>query len=76
MWKEERAMLILPRKKGTLLIENEVEITVLVVESDRGRLAIQALRSVTILRGELKVVVRKTADEDASQLELLGTLKE
>lgn len=76
MWKEERAMLILPRKKGALLIENEVEITVLVVESDRGRLAIQALRSVTILRGELKVVVRKTADEDASQLELLGTLKE
>jgi len=76
MWKEERAMLILPQKKGALLIENEVEITVLVVESDRGRLAIQALRSVTILRGELKVVVRKTADEDASQLELLGTLKE
>lgn len=69
-------MLILPRKKGALLIENEVEITVLVVESDRGRLAIQALRSVTILRGELKVVVRKTADEDASQLKLLGTLKE
>ena len=48
-------MLILQRKEGeSLLIGDEVEVTVLSVEAGRARLAIQAPRSVTILRSELK----------------------
>ena len=69
-------MLILQRKEGeSLLIGDEVEITVLAVEA---RLAIQAPRSVTILRSELKVAAdanREAADEEVSPLELLGVLK-
>ena len=73
-------MLILQRKEGeSLLIGDEVEITVLSVEAGRARLAIQAPRSVTILRSELKVAAdanREAADEEVSPLELLGILKE
>ena len=43
-------MLILQRKEGeSLLIGDEVELTVLAVEAGRVRLAIQAPRSVTIV---------------------------
>lgn len=73
-------MLILQRKEGeSLLIGDEVEITVLSVEAGRARLAIQAPRSVTILRSELKVAAqanREAADDELSPLELLGVLKE
>lgn len=73
-------MLILQRKEGeSLLIGDEVEITVLSVEAGRVRLAIQAPRSVTILRSELKVAAqanREAADEKISPLELLGVLKD
>ena len=72
-------MLILQRIDGeSLLIGDEVEITVLSVEAGRARLAIQAPRSVTILRSELKVAAdanREAADEEVSPLELLGVLK-
>lgn len=72
-------MLILQRKEGeSLLVGNEVEITVLTVEAGRVRLAIQAPRSVTILRSELKVAAqtnREAAAEEVSPLELLGVLK-
>lgn len=73
-------MLILQRKEGeSLLIGDEVEVTVLAVEAGRVRLAIQAPRSVTILRSELKRAVqtnREAAEEEVSPLELLGVLKE
>lgn len=73
-------MLILQRKEGeSLLVGDEVEITVLAVEAGRVRLAIQAPRSVTILRSELKVAAdanREAAEEEVSPLELLGILKE
>lgn len=73
-------MLILQRKEGeSLFIGDEVEITVLGVESGRVRLAIQAPRSVTILRSELKVAAqtnREAAEEETSPLELLGMLQE
>lgn len=73
-------MLILQRKEGeSLLIGDEVEITVLSVEAGRARLAIQAPRSVTILRSELKVAAqanREAADEKAFPLELLDILKD
>lgn len=72
-------MLILQRKEGeSLLIGEEIEVTVLAVESGRARLAIQAPRDVTILRSELKVAAeanREAADEEVSPLELLGVLK-
>lgn len=73
-------MLILQRKEGeTLLIGDEIEVTVLSVEAGRVRLAVQAPRDVTILRSELKVAAqanREAADEAVSPLELLGVLKE
>ena len=73
-------MLILQRKEGeSLLIGDEVEVTVLAVEAGRVRLAIQAPREVPILRSELKAAAqtnREAADEEASPLELLGVLKE
>ena len=72
-------MLILQRKEGeSLLIGDEVEITVLSVEAGRARLAIQAPRSVTILRSELKVAAdanREAAAEEVSPLDLRGVLK-
>lgn len=72
-------MLILQRKEGeSLLIGDEIEVTVLAVESGRARLAIQAPRDVTILRSELKVAAeanREAADDEISPLELLGVLK-
>ena len=73
-------MLILQRKEGeSLLVGEEIEITVLAVEAGRVRLAIQAPRNVTILRSELRVAAqanREAADEEVSPLELLGVLKE
>lgn len=72
-------MLILQRKEGeSLLIGNEVEVTVLSVEAGRVRLAIQAPRSVTILRSELKVAAQanqEAANDEVSPLELLDALK-
>ena len=48
-------MLILQRKAGeSLLIGEEIEISVLSVEAGRVRLAIEAPKSVPILRSELK----------------------
>lgn len=73
-------MLILQRKEGeSLLLGENIEITVLAVEAGRVRLAIQAPRNVTILRSELRVaaeVNREAADEEISPLELLGVLQE
>lgn len=73
-------MLILQRKEGeSLLIGEEVEVTVLAVEAGRVRLAIQAPREVPILRSELKAAAqtnREAADEEVSPLELLNALKE
>ena len=73
-------MLILQRKAGeSVFIGEEIEVSVLSVDAGRVRLAIQAPRSVTILRSELKVAAqtnREAADEEASPLELLGVLKE
>ena len=72
-------MLILQRKEcESLLIGDEVEVTVLAVEAGRVRLAIQAPRDVTILRSELKVAAqanREAADEEVSPLELLDALR-
>lgn len=71
-------MLILQRKAGeSLLIGEDVEISVLSVEAGRVRLAIDAPKSVSILRSELKNAAatnREAADEAASPLMLLDVL--
>ena len=72
-------MLILQRKAGeSLFIGDEIEVSVLSVEAGRVRLAIDAPKSVSILRSELKIAAdtnREAADEEVSPLELLGVLK-
>ena len=73
-------MLILQRKEGeSLLIGDEIEISILSVEAGRVRLAIEAPKSISILRAELKKaaeVNREAADEEVSPLALLGMLPE
>lgn len=73
-------MLILQRKAGeSLTIGDEIEISVLSVEAGRVRLAIQAPKSVPILRSELKIaaeVNREAAGEEVSPLALLDVLRD
>lgn len=73
-------MLILQRKAGeSLMIGEEIEVSVLSVEAGRVRLAIRAPKSVPILRSELKTaaeVNREAADEEASPLALLDVLRD
>ena len=73
-------MLILQRKAGeSVMIGDEIEISVLSVEAGRVRLAIQAPKSVSILRSELKTaaeVNREAAGEEASPLALLDVLRD
>lgn len=73
-------MLILQRKAGeSLLIGDEIEVSILSVEAGRVRLAIEAPKAVQILRKELKnaaEVNREAAGEEVSPLALLDVLKE
>ena len=73
-------MLILQRKAGeSLMIGEEIEVSVLSVEAGRVRLAIQAPKSVPILRSELKIaaeVNREAAGEEISPLALLDVLRD
>ena len=73
-------MLILQRKAGeSLAIGDEIEISILSIEAGRVRLAIQAPKSVSILRSELKIaaeVNREAAVEEASPLALLDILRD
>lgn len=73
-------MLILQRKEGeALFLGDDIEITVLSVDGGKVRLAIQAPKSVPILRSELKIAAatnREAADETSSPLSLLDALKE
>ena len=73
-------MLILQRKAGeSLFIGDEIEVSVLSVEAGRVRLAIDAPKSVSILRSELKIAAdtnREAADEEVSPLTLLDVLRD
>lgn len=73
-------MLILQRKAGeSVFIGEEIEISVLSVDAGRVRLAIQAPKSVAILRSELKSAAatnREAAGEGVSPLALLDALRE
>lgn len=73
-------MLVIGRKKGeSLLIGEDIEITVVKVENGTVKLSINAPRSVSILRKELYVEVtsenRKVTTNDLSVLKTLKTLK-
>lgn len=73
-------MLILQRKSGeSVFIGEEIEVSVLSVEAGRVRLAIQAPKSVQILRSELRTAAetnREAASEEAQPLALLDVLME
>ena len=73
-------MLILQRKAGeSLLIGDNVEISILSVESGRVRIAIDAPKHVSILRSELKRAAatnHEAAEDSISPLALLDALKQ
>lgn len=73
-------MLILRRKAGeSVMIGEEIEVSVLSVEAGRVRLAIQAPKSVAILRSELRIAAeanREAASEEAPPMALLDVLLE
>lgn len=73
-------MLILQRKTGeSLVIGEEVRVTVVSIEGGRVRLAISAPSEVSILRSELldaKLANQDSAAEEAAPAELLGLLGE
>lgn len=72
-------MLILQRKVGeSVLIGEDITVSVMSVDSGRVRLAIDAPRSVSILRSELLTAAdanRDAAQEEASPLALLDILE-
>lgn len=71
-------MLILQRKPGeSVVIGEEISITVVSVEGGRVRLAISAPQEIPILRSELLAATaanRDSAAEEAAPAELLGLL--
>ena len=71
-------MLILQRKTGeSLVIGEDVRVTVVSIEGGRVRLAISAPSEVAILRSELldaKLANQDSAVEEAAPAELLGLL--
>jgi len=71
-------LLILQRKTGeSLLIGEDVRVTVVSIEGGRVRLAISAPSEVSILRSELldaKLANQDSAVEEAAPAELLGLL--
>ncbi|WP_325200123.1 carbon storage regulator [Oscillibacter sp.] len=71
-------MLILQRRTGeSLVIGEEIRVSVVSIEGGRVRLAISAPPEVAILRSELldaKLVNQDSAAEEAAPAELLGLL--
>lgn len=72
-------MLILQRKAGeSLLIGEDIEVSILSVDSGRVRIAIDAPKHIAILRSELKRAAatnHEAAEQSASPLALLNMLK-
>lgn len=59
-------MLVLSRKKGeSIVIQDEIEITVLGVEGDTVRIGISAPRHIDILRKEVYESIQETNRESA-----------
>lgn len=72
-------MLILQRKAGeSLFIGDNIEVSILSVDSGRVRIAIDAPKHIAILRSELKRAAatnHEAAEQSASPLALLNMLK-
>ena len=72
-------MLILQRKAGeSLFIGENIEVSILSVDSGRVRIAIDAPKHISILRSELKRAAAsnlEAAEQSASPLALLDILK-
>ncbi len=67
-------MLVIARKIGqTLLIGDQIEVTVTAVRGDQVRLAINAPRSITVLRKE---VVAQVQQENAAAMEAAAGVME
>jgi carbon storage regulator len=61
-------MLVLSRRKGeSIVIQDNIEITVLEVEGDVVKIGISAPRDIEILRKELVVAVKESNRESAAQ---------
>ena len=68
-------MLVVTRKKGeSILIGNDIEISVSAIENGSVKLAVKAPKDVQILRKELYIEVEKE-NKEAVNLELLSSLK-
>lgn len=77
LFKEENWLLVISRKKGeSLLIGDDIEITVSKIEDGSVKLSISAPKSVTILRKELyKEVEKENRSAAASDMSLLKKFK-
>ena len=70
-------MLVLSRKKGeTIMIGNDIELTVLEVLADGVKLGISAPKEVGILRKELFVAIADTNKEARNSLSALSDLQD
>jgi carbon storage regulator len=57
-------MLVLSRKKGeSIWLDDQIEITISEIKGDQVRIAINAPKNVTILRGELRKEVSESNTE-------------
>ncbi|MEO2209834.1 carbon storage regulator CsrA [Paenibacillus amylolyticus] len=61
-------MLVLSRKKGeSIVIQDEIEITVLSVEGDNIRIGIKAPKDIEIFRKEVYLAIEEANRESAAQ---------
>ena len=68
-------MLALTRKKGeTLVLNNDIEVTVLEIRGDQVKLGVKAPREVPVYRKEVYIQIQKE-NEAAASVENLEALK-
>jgi len=66
----EFEMLVLSRKKGeSIIIQDQIEVTVLAVEGDTIRIGISAPRHIDIFRQEIYLSIQEANRESATPLE-------
>lgn len=70
-------MLVLSRKKGeSVVIQDNIEITVLEVNGDTIKLGFKAPREVEILRKEICALIEQSNKESAAQASNIQSLKD
>lgn len=70
-------MLALSRKQGeSIIINNEIEITVLEIKGEQVKIGIQAPKSVPIYRKELYIAIQDSNKEAAESDALVQNLKD